>query len=165
MSRLQSDFPLTVSIPPSEKRLMQKLQPWLSCFSALDASFKLNPASLMAPNHCDISIHSSTGSVAPVAQAQAVSQYETTDSFPQTQSRWRFWSIQNVHYSSSLGNRLCHVRCCCLMASIFLLKLDAERQSIILFSLAMRVNTAVLIFGLDDLCGGIALLKRKEICL
>lgn len=60
---------------------MQKLQPWLLCFSALNASFKLNPASLTALNHCDIFIHSSPGSVAPVAQAQAVSQYKSTDSF------------------------------------------------------------------------------------
>lgn len=50
-----------------------------------------------------------------------------------------------------------------MIATIFLLKLDVERRSIGLFSLEMRVNTTVLIFGHSDLDGGIALLRREEI--
>lgn len=50
-----------------------------------------------------------------------------------------------------------------MIANIFLLKVDVERRSIELFSLEMRVNTTVLTFGQNDLYGGIALLRRKEI--
>lgn len=50
-----------------------------------------------------------------------------------------------------------------MIATIFLLELDAERRSIGLFSLEMRVNTTELIFGHNDLYGGIALREEKEI--
>lgn len=58
----------------------------------------------------------------------------------------------------------CRVRCCCVIATMFLLKLKTIwSQSIRLFSLEVSVNPTVLIFGPNDLDGGIALPRRKEI--